>query len=129
MVRVGQQRFRFHVMSQYGPKCAVCDIRHSQLLKAAHIRGKAQQGTDDWRNGIPLCATHHEAFDCYLFGVDPDTRAIRCKPGIFEKDVGLREAHLKLLKNFPHVDALRWRWVETQREWKTGDSVMLVDRT
>jgi putative restriction endonuclease len=85
MVRVGQQRFRFHVMSQYGHKCAVCDIRHPQLLKAAHIRGKAEHGTDDWRNGIPLCATHHDAFDSYLFGVDPDTRAVQCKPGVNEK--------------------------------------------
>jgi putative restriction endonuclease len=118
MVRVGQQRFRFHVMSQYGPKCAVCDIRHPQLLKAAHIRGKREHGTDDWRNGIPLCATHHDAFDSYLFGVDPDTRAIKCKPGVNKKDVGLREANLTPLKNTPHVDALRWRWDETQREWK-----------
>lgn len=118
MVRVGQQRFRFHVMSQYGHKCAVCDIRHPQLLKAAHIRGKAEHGTDDWRNGIPLCATHHDAFDCYLFGIEPDTRTIRCKPGVNESDVGLREPNLKPLKNTPHVDALRWRWQETQAEWK-----------
>src|SRR5262249_48105237 len=31
MVRTGQQRFRFHVLSQYGSKCAVCEIRHPQL--------------------------------------------------------------------------------------------------
>ena len=120
MVRVGQQRFRFHVMSQYGHKCAVCDIRHPQLLKAAHIRGKAERGSDDWRNGIPLCATHHDAFDSYLFGIDPETHAIRCKPGINEKDVGLRETILKPLKNAPHIEALQWRWSETQREWKTS---------
>jgi HNH endonuclease len=98
MVRVGQQRFRFHVMSQYGHKCAVCDIRHPQLLKAAHIRGKSEHGTDDWRNGIPLCATRHDAFDSYLFGIDPDTLAVRCKPGVNEKDVGLRESNLKPIK-------------------------------
>jgi putative restriction endonuclease len=118
MVRVGQQSFRFHVMSQYGIKCSVCDIRHTQLLKAAHIRGKKERGTDDWRNGIPLCATHHDAFDCYLFGIDPDTGSIQCKPGVNAKDVGLQEANLRPSKNVPHVDALRWRWGETIREWK-----------
>ena len=118
MVRVGQQRFRFHVMSQYGHKCAVCDIRHPQLLKAAHIRGMAKRGTDDWRNGIPLCATHHDAFDCYLFGIDPESHAIRCMPGVNEKDVGLLEARLRPLKNAPHLEALQWRWRETLREWK-----------
>jgi putative restriction endonuclease len=120
MVRIGQQRFRFHVMSRYGYKCAVCEIRHPQLLTAAHIRGKAENGTDDWRNGIPLCATHHDAFDSYLFGIDPDTQAVRCKPDINERDVGLQESKLNPFKNAPHADALRWRWHETQREWK-GD--------
>jgi putative restriction endonuclease len=65
--RPGQQRFRFHVLEKYGSKCAVCDIRHPQLLIAAHICGKAEKGSDDWRNGIPLCATHHEAFDSHFF--------------------------------------------------------------
>ena len=120
MVRVRQQQFRFHVMSQYGHKCAVCDIRHPQLLKAAHIRGMTKRGTDDWRNGMPLCATHHDAFDCYLFGIDPKSCAIRCMPGVDEKDVGLREANLKPLRNTPHLEALQWRWRETLREWK-GD--------
>ena len=117
MARVGQQRFRFQVMSQYGHKCAVCDIRHPQLLKAAHICGKSARGSDDWRNGIPLCATHHDAFDGYLFGIDPTTNVIRCKPGIDERSIGVRERALQPLKNAPHIEALRWRWEETQREW------------
>jgi putative restriction endonuclease len=117
MARVGQQRFRFQVMSQYGHKCAVCDIRHPQLLKAAHICGKSAKGTDDWRNGIPLCATHHDAFDTYLFGIDPMTNLIRCKPGIDERTIGIRERALQPLNNAPHIEALRWRWEETQREW------------
>jgi putative restriction endonuclease len=96
MVRMGQQRFRFHVMSQYGHKCAVCDIRHPQLLKAAHIRGMAKRGTDDWRNGIPLCATHHDAFDCYLFAIDPESHAIQCMPGVNEKDVSMRSVPVRL---------------------------------
>jgi putative restriction endonuclease len=37
MARVGQQKFRFQVLAQYGPKCAVCDIRHPSWLKAAHM--------------------------------------------------------------------------------------------
>src|ERR1700678_4528515 len=56
-VRPGKQRFRFNVMSKYGHKCAVCEIRHPSLLIAAHICGVAERGSDDWRNGIPLCAT------------------------------------------------------------------------
>ena len=117
MVRTGQQRFRFHVLSKYGNKCAVCDIRHPLLLTAAHICGKSERGSDDWRNGIPLCSTHHDAFDRYLFGVDPSSRAIQCKPGISANEIGLRETNLKSQKNSPHVDALQWRWKKTQKEW------------
>src|SRR5262249_12244492 len=53
--RDGQQRFKFEVIRRYGLKCAVCDIRHPTLIKAAHICGKADKGSDDWRNGLPLC--------------------------------------------------------------------------
>jgi HNH endonuclease len=72
-------------MSQYGLKCAVCDIRHPQLLKAAHICGKSQKGSDDWRNGIPLCSTHHDAFDHHFFCIEPASGSIMYKPGIKPK--------------------------------------------
>jgi hypothetical protein len=123
MARTGQQRFRFHVLSKYGCKCAVCDICHPQLVKAAHICGKADKGSDDWRNGIPLCATHHDAFDSHLFCVDPTSGDIKCKPGIAAKDIGVRETRLQPLKNRPHIDALQWRWKLTQKEWD-GEAVI-----
>lgn len=47
--REGQQRFRFQVLAQYGCKCAVCSIGHPRLIQAAHLRGKAEKGSDDWR--------------------------------------------------------------------------------
>ena len=68
-VRKGQQRFRFHVIARLGCKCAVCQISHPSLIKAGHIRGKAHKGSDDWRNGLALCATHHDAFDAHLFAI------------------------------------------------------------
>jgi putative restriction endonuclease len=116
--RPGQQRFRFHVLAKYGCKCAVCDTRHPQLLIAAHICGKAEKGNDDWRNGIPLCATHHEAFDNHFFCIDPNTCAIQCRPGLNPKDIGLLVTNIQPLKNTPHGDALKWRWEVTQKQWK-----------
>src|SRR6476661_6581867 len=129
LARAGQQRFRFHVLSKYGCKCAVCDICHPQLVKVAHICGKANKGSDDWRNGIPLCATHHDAFDSHLFCVDPTSGAIHCKPGVTANDIGLRETRLQPLKNVPHVDALQWRWKLTQKEWNSESVVIDAIRT
>ena len=122
LVRRGQQRFRFQVMSKYGYKCAVCDISHPELLKAAHICGIAERGSDDWRNGIPLCPTHHEAFDEHLFCIDPKSGEITCRSGINPKDIGLVDLRFRTLQNSPHVDALHWRWQVTQKEWQAGES-------
>jgi putative restriction endonuclease len=106
MARSGQQRFRFQVMAQYGSKCAVCDIRYPALLKAAHICAVAQQGSDDWRNGIPPCATHHDAFDDHLLCIHPGSKAIECKPGITRGEIGLRENTLKKPSRMPHTKKL-----------------------
>ena len=78
LVRSGQQRFRFQVLAKYGNKCSVCDICHPLLVTAAHICGKSEQGSDDWRNGIPLCSNHHYAFDSYLFGITPNSQVRFC---------------------------------------------------
>jgi putative restriction endonuclease len=77
----------------------------------------AHNGSDDWRNGIPLCSTHHDAFDDYLFRIDPKSKKIECRPGVLAAEVGLRESSLNTLKNTPHEEALNWRWETTCKEW------------
>jgi len=64
--RVGQPRFKFQVFERYGSRCAVCDISAPQLLDAAHLRPKKEHGSDDPRNGLVLCASHHRALDAGL---------------------------------------------------------------
>ena len=81
-VRARQQVFRFQVLAQYGAKCAVCSITHPTLLKAAHIRGKREKGSDDWRNRLPLCATHLDAYDAQLFAIHPETLSIWLDGGV-----------------------------------------------
>lgn len=109
-VRAGQQRFRFSVLKHYGCKCAVCPITHPHLIEAAHIRSKADRGSDDWRNGLPLCATHHTAFDAHLFAVEPGSLAIRFARNVTPDSIGVATAHLDLLRSAPHETALLWRF-------------------
>jgi len=118
-VRQGQQRFRFQVLSQYGCKCAVCAVGHARLIKAAHIRGKAEKGSDDWRNGLPLCGTHHDAFDAHLFLVDPQTLQIRISPEVEAQAIGIDVDRLQLKHDGrrPHQKALKWREQQTLRAW------------
>jgi putative restriction endonuclease len=55
--------FRRVVLHEYTYACAVCGttFRLNDLVEAtaAHIVPKHQQGTDDPRNGLSLCHTHH----------------------------------------------------------------------
>ncbi|MGC2410367.1 MAG: HNH endonuclease [Methyloceanibacter sp.] len=122
-VRARQQVFRFQVLAQYGTKCAVCSITHPSLVKAAHIRGKREKGSDDWRNGIPLCSTHHDAYDAQLFAIDPDTLSIITGPGVTPAAIGLGTIVIAVKHRRPHRDALAWRFELTQSKWTKKVSV------
>lgn len=105
--RPNQQKFRFSLLKKYGSKCAVCNITNERLLIAAHIKPKEKNGCDDWRNGLPLCANHHIAFDNNLFKINPDNLEI-----IFsEINLKIEEKKLNTLNNiYPHKDALKWKF-------------------
>jgi putative restriction endonuclease len=115
--RPGQQRFRFQVLAKYGCKCAVCIITHPSLMKAAHICGKADKGSDDWRNGLPLCSTHHDAFDAHLFRIHPDTFSIEMMPGVSPLSIGVMAKILAPLHKQPHPEALSWRFGQCTKVW------------
>jgi putative restriction endonuclease len=115
--RPGQQRFRFQVLRKYGCKCAVCTITHPNLMKAAHICGKAHHGSDDWRNGLPFCSTHHDAFDAHLFTINPDTLAIETKPSVSSASIGITSKILTPIHHQPHPEALSWRFAQTNKLW------------
>jgi putative restriction endonuclease len=72
--RVHQDRFRGEVLVAYARACALCRLRHTQILDAAHIRRDAQGGEPIVPNGIAMCALHHRAFDANLLGIDPRHR-------------------------------------------------------
>ena len=65
------EAFRELLLYEYDYACAVCNMkfRVDDLVEAqaAHIIPKRQNGTDDPRNGLALCRSHHWAFDAGLF--------------------------------------------------------------
>jgi hypothetical protein len=66
--------FREIVRREYDFTCAVCEMkfRLDDLIEAtaAHIVPKRKRGTDDPRNGLALCHTHHWAFDAGIFSLN-----------------------------------------------------------
>ncbi len=71
--RVHQPAFRARVMLAYDGRCTVCDLKHPELLDAAHIIEDGEPGGDPVvTNGLSLCKIHHAAYDRRLMGIAPD---------------------------------------------------------
>lgn len=72
-VRMHQARFRGLVLDAYSDRCAICRLKESRLLDAAHIVGDLEErGQPVVSNGLSLCSIHHRTFDQDLVGVSPD---------------------------------------------------------
>ncbi|WP_437331897.1 HNH endonuclease [Sorangium sp. So ce394] len=56
--------FRPQTLAAYRERCCVCELRERPLLDAAHIvPDRLPEGAPTIRNGRPMCATHHRAYD------------------------------------------------------------------
>lgn len=72
-VRLHQRVFRERVIRAYREQCAMCRLRHQELLDAAHIIPDSDEmGEPKVTNGISLCKIHHAAFDKNILGIRPD---------------------------------------------------------
>lgn len=73
--RLHQQKFRARVLRAYQSRCAICRLKHEELLDAAHILPDSDpRGEPIVPNGISLCKIHHAAFDRHILGIRPDMR-------------------------------------------------------
>ncbi|MCK5765233.1 MAG: HNH endonuclease [Bacteroidales bacterium] len=71
--RVHQRAFREKVLRAYQGQCALCKLKHAELLDAAHIIPDSEEGGEPIvSNGLSLCKIHHAAFDKHILGITPD---------------------------------------------------------
>lgn len=71
--RLHQRVFRSRVLLAYDGRCAICRLRHAELLDAAHIIEDGRpNGEPVVPNGLSLCKIHHGAFDAKILGIRPD---------------------------------------------------------
>ncbi len=120
-LRLHQPVFRARVLRAYEQACAICRLRHADLLDAAHILSDAEGGQPVVANGLSLCKIHHAAYDRGILGVRPDY-VVRVRPDVLlEVDGpmlkhGIQEVHgwrlelPKTIKERPDRDLLQRRW-------------------
>ncbi len=110
-VRMHQAQFRGRVLPAYASRCAICRLRESRLLDAAHIVGDVEdRGEAVVPNGMSLCSIHHRAFDQHLLGVSPEYR-VHVSRRLLEDEDG---PMLDLLKGF-HEQPIE---VPARRAWR-----------
>jgi putative restriction endonuclease len=100
LVRLHQRSFRERVLSAYQNHCALCNLRHTELLDAAHIIGDNEDlGEPIIQNGLALCKIHHAAFDQNILGIDPDYRIKIRHDILLETDGPMLKYGIQLLEN------------------------------
>jgi putative restriction endonuclease len=111
--RLHQPVFRATVLRAYESRCAVCALRHHQLLDAAHIiPDRAEAGVAAVRNGLALCKIHHAAYDCQVLGIRPDL-VVEIRADLLDEvdgpmlEHGLKGRHGHRLMALPAVRAER----------------------
>lgn len=85
--RLHQAGFRAQVLRAYRKHCAICRLRHEELLDAAHIIPDSQGGEPVVSNGLALCKLHHAAFDRNILGIRPDL-VVQVNRRILEEEDG-----------------------------------------
>ena len=76
------------MLSAYKDQCALCRLRHRELLDAAHIIPDSEpDGKPIVKNGIALCKLHHAAFDNFFIGIRPDFKVV-VRPDVLEETDG-----------------------------------------
>ena len=79
--------------AEYRACCAICRLRHEELLEAAHILPDGHpRGEPIVANGLALCKLHQAAFDTHLLGVDPDLTVVT-RPDILRDPDGPMLSH------------------------------------
>jgi len=85
--RLHQPIFRRRVLAAYKSQCAVCHLRHDELLDAAHIKEDSDGGLPVVPNGLAMCAIHHRAFDGNVLGITPRYE-VRIRPDVLKEQDG-----------------------------------------
>lgn len=83
--RLHQRGFREKVLAAYQTHCAMCHLRHRELLDAAHIQADADDGAPVVSNGLSLCKIHHAAFDARVIGIEPDDYRVVVREDILQE--------------------------------------------
>jgi len=120
--RLHQRSFRERVLYAYKTQCAVCRLKHKELLEASHIIPDSEPNSPlTVNNGLALCKLHHAAYDSLILGITSDFKLVIRGDILEEEDgpmllYGLKYVHdselilPSSLSDYPNKDFLDYRY-------------------
>lgn len=91
---------RPNVLKLWGGACAACGLElratSAYECEVAHLRSVEDLGHDNTANALPLCRTHHWAFDKNLWGIHPRSLVIDVRKDFRKAPLG--RIHAKRLR-------------------------------
>ena len=88
-------KFRVAVLEIFGARCPITGCEVLEAIDAAHIRGVADDGDDDPKNGLVLRTDLHRLFDAHLMSVNPADGTVCIDP---DCDASYGDYHGKVIK-------------------------------
>jgi putative restriction endonuclease len=112
----GRKTFHQKVLKRPERVCPRSGTTVAPMIEAAHVLDVQLDGTNDARNGLPLNAALHRAFDKRLFCINPNTLEVETQPGDPSlADLRSTTPSLPGVAKLPHTEALDWRYQQTQK--------------
>jgi len=126
LYRAHQRQFRERVIHAYKCQCALCRLKHVELLDAAHIIGdREEHGDPIVQNGLSLCKIHHAAFDNNIIGISPNYKVIVRQDILEEIDGPMLKHGLQSLNNTMLIlPGHRHDWPDRERLEQRFDSFL-----
>lgn len=113
-VRRGQRKFRDHLLSSYGGRCAFTGSAPDRVLEAGHLYSYAQLGQHHEHGGLLLRRDVHRLFDDGWLAVDPSTLRVDVSAALeaFAQYARLHDRPLHVDLHDRQVEWLDKHWAE-----------------
>jgi hypothetical protein len=118
--RIGQSKFRSHLLNKYGNVCAISGINPTEVLEAAHLYRYSESEVHDPEGGLLFRRDLHTLFDRWLLTIDPSDLTIHVSPTLsqFPEIFRYHGGEIKVPKELaPKSDYLKIHFEISNQSW------------
>jgi predicted RNA-binding Zn-ribbon protein involved in translation (DUF1610 family) len=118
--RIGQSKFRSHLLNKYGNVCAISGTNPMEVLEAAHLYRYSEREVHDPEGGLLFRRDLHTLFDRWLLTIDPSDLTIHVSPTLsqFPEIFRYHGGEIKVPKELaPKSDYLKIHFEISNQSW------------